>query len=70
VTGFGSPHTELEGQAIAFERALIRQRLAIARQGDPIRPPGRKWSPYFFLVLKSLTLFQIFRMALDGGVQS
>jgi hypothetical protein len=68
--GFASPHIELECQVKAFEDAQIRRHLAIVRREDLGRPPGRNWNSYIFVVLKSLVLFQILRMALDGGVQS
>jgi hypothetical protein len=66
--GLGSPHLELECQVKAFEDARIHRQLAMGRQQEPVRRPGRPWSPYFLLALKSLALFQILRMALDGGV--
>lgn len=66
--GFGSPHLELECHVREFENGRLREQLAIARQGHPVRPRGRRWSPYFFLALKSLGLLEILRMALDGGV--
>ena len=65
---FGNPYSELECHFREFEDARLRRQRAIARQEQPIRRSGTHWSVYFTLALKLLGLFQILRMALDGGV--